>query len=42
MSESVFLHTLDLENAGIKMFPENNHTSLNIELKQTKDQLVDS
>jgi len=42
MSGSVFLLTLAFGNAGTEMFPESNHISLNTELKQTKDQLVDS
>jgi hypothetical protein len=42
MSGGVFLLTLTFGNAGIKMFPDIKYTSLNIELKQAKDQLVDS
>jgi len=42
MSGGVFLLTLTFGNADIKTVPESKHTSLNIELKQTKDQLVDS
>jgi len=42
MSGSGFLLKLAFGNAGIKMFPESNHTILKTELKQTKAQLADS